>query len=112
MKKRDANHWEKGDHSGARFDLCTVCMDTYTSRKKEENSKVVEGVVPIGQRIMERLSDDEELIVDCQSGKRELRHGLSRMRINEKGMEQHRVQPIACLQHHLSFPCLLPPFLY
>ena len=21
MKKRDANHWEKGDHSGARFDL-------------------------------------------------------------------------------------------
>ena len=22
--KRDANHWEKGDHSGARFDLCTV----------------------------------------------------------------------------------------
>ena len=20
----DANHWEKGDHSGARFDLCTV----------------------------------------------------------------------------------------
>ena len=24
LKKRDANHWEKGDHSGARFDLCTV----------------------------------------------------------------------------------------
>ena len=24
MKKGDANHWEKGDHSGARFDLCTV----------------------------------------------------------------------------------------
>ena len=24
MKKRDANHWEKGDHSGARLDLCTV----------------------------------------------------------------------------------------
>ena len=24
MKKRDVNHWEKGDHSGARFDLCTV----------------------------------------------------------------------------------------
>ena len=24
LKMRDANHWEKGDHSGARFDLCTV----------------------------------------------------------------------------------------
>ena len=24
LKKRDANHREKGDHSGARFDLCTV----------------------------------------------------------------------------------------
>ena len=24
LKKRDANHWGKGDHSGARFDLCTV----------------------------------------------------------------------------------------
>ena len=24
MKKRDANHWEKGDHLGARFDLCTM----------------------------------------------------------------------------------------
>ena len=24
MKKRDANRWEKGDHSGVRFDLCTV----------------------------------------------------------------------------------------
>ena len=24
LKKRDANHWEKGDHSGPRFDLCTV----------------------------------------------------------------------------------------
>ena len=24
VKKRDANHLEKGDHSGARFDLCTV----------------------------------------------------------------------------------------
>ena len=23
-KKRDANHWKKGDHSGARFDLCTM----------------------------------------------------------------------------------------
>ena len=24
MKKSDENHWEEGDHSGARFDLCTV----------------------------------------------------------------------------------------
>ena len=29
---------------------------------------MVEGVVPTGQRIMERLSDGEEFIVDCQSG--------------------------------------------
>ena len=24
LGEKDANHWEKGDHSGARFDLCTV----------------------------------------------------------------------------------------
>ena len=24
LKKRDEDHWEKGDHSGARFDLFTV----------------------------------------------------------------------------------------
>ena len=24
LKKRDENYWEKGDHSGARFDLCTM----------------------------------------------------------------------------------------
>ena len=31
MKKRDANHWEKGDHSGARFDLCTVYGHIHTN---------------------------------------------------------------------------------
>ena len=29
--EEDANHWEKGDHSGARFDYAP-CMDTYTNR--------------------------------------------------------------------------------
>ena len=29
LKKRDENHWEKGDHSGARFDLCTVYGHIY-----------------------------------------------------------------------------------
>ena len=24
VTEEDANHWEKGDHSGARFDLCTM----------------------------------------------------------------------------------------
>ena len=24
VMKRDENHWEKGDHLGTRFDLCTV----------------------------------------------------------------------------------------
>ena len=24
VSEEDANHWEKGDHLGARFDLCTV----------------------------------------------------------------------------------------
>ena len=37
MKKRDANHWEKGDHSGARFDLCTVYGHIHQhSRKVKE----------------------------------------------------------------------------
>ena len=27
VKKRDANHEEKGNHSGARFDLCTAYGD-------------------------------------------------------------------------------------
>lgn len=37
LKKRDENLWEKGDHSDARFDLCTVytnnffrCLDRVT----------------------------------------------------------------------------------
>ena len=30
--KRDANHQEKGDHSGTRFDL-EPCMNTYTNNK-------------------------------------------------------------------------------
>ena len=33
LKKRDENHWEKGDHSGARFDLCTVYGHTHQQQQ-------------------------------------------------------------------------------
>ena len=32
IKKRDADHWEKGDHSGAKFGLCTVYGHILTNR--------------------------------------------------------------------------------
>ena len=74
VKKRDANHWEKGDHSGARFDLCIVYghihQQTATVAKVElENIKVSlnevkRDVKDLGNKI-DRKSDktDAKLIV-------------------------------------------------
>ena len=39
---------------------------------------------------MERLSDDEELIMNCHRRKREVRHGLSRMRIMIRKKKESR----------------------
>ena len=48
LKNRDANHWEKGDHSGARFDLCTVyghIHQHFPERKPKEFGPVTDAEV-------------------------------------------------------------------
>ena len=52
--QRDANHWEKCDHSGARFDLCTVYGHIHQPEEADqpEEAIVQENEIVITDRVL------------------------------------------------------------